>query len=178
MSENGMDRPCSRPASEHACVGQQKEHHAMPKSNTAVATIGIDPGKNTLHLVGLDARGGIVLREKVARPHSETTAPLVAPCIARHPCPTHGCPVTADGSHPRGSGSRLAPPRRSHRDCEWRNRSALQDHGALSAFDDDTRHRSDHLERRRRRNRQWSCFHTRPRFCCLARSGSQADIHG
>jgi hypothetical protein len=47
-------------------VGQQKEH-AMPKSNTAVVTIGIDPGKNTLHLVGLDARGGIVLREKVAR---------------------------------------------------------------------------------------------------------------
>jgi hypothetical protein len=40
----------------------------MPrKSNTAVVTIGIDPGKNTLHLVGLDARGGIVLREKVAR---------------------------------------------------------------------------------------------------------------
>jgi hypothetical protein len=33
---------------------QQKEHHAMPKSNTAVVTIGIDPGKNTLHLVGLD----------------------------------------------------------------------------------------------------------------------------
>jgi hypothetical protein len=40
----------------------------MPRnSNTAVVTIGIDPGKNTLHLVGLDARGGIVLREKVAR---------------------------------------------------------------------------------------------------------------
>ena len=52
-SENGMDRPCFRPASEHACAGQQqKERYAMPKSNTAVATIGIDPGKNTLHLVG------------------------------------------------------------------------------------------------------------------------------
>ena len=38
----------------------------MPKSTIAVATIGIDPGKNTLHLVGLDARGDIVLREKVA----------------------------------------------------------------------------------------------------------------
>jgi hypothetical protein len=62
-----MDRPCSRTASEHAYVGQQKEHHAMPKSSTAVVTIGIDPGKNTLHLVGLDARGGIVVREKVAR---------------------------------------------------------------------------------------------------------------
>jgi len=40
----------------------------MPrKTNTAPATIGIDPGKNTLHLVGLDARGTIVLREKVSR---------------------------------------------------------------------------------------------------------------
>ena len=37
------------------------------KFDTAVVTIGIDPGKNTLHLVGLDARGEIVLREKVAR---------------------------------------------------------------------------------------------------------------
>ena len=39
----------------------------MPKSTTAVVTIGIDPGKNTLHLIGLDTRGAIVLREKVAR---------------------------------------------------------------------------------------------------------------
>jgi transposase len=40
----------------------------MPrKSNATAATIGIDPGKNTLHLIGLDARGAIVLREKVAR---------------------------------------------------------------------------------------------------------------
>ena len=39
------------------------------------------------------------------------TPPLVAPCTAGHPCPTHRRPVTADGSHPRGSGSRLAPPR-------------------------------------------------------------------
>ena len=34
---------------------------------SAAVTIGIDPGKNTFHLIGLDARGGIVLREKVAR---------------------------------------------------------------------------------------------------------------
>ena len=40
----------------------------MPrKVGTAIVTIGIDPGKNTMHLVGLDARGEIVLREKVAR---------------------------------------------------------------------------------------------------------------
>src|SRR6201997_4415473 len=82
LSENGMDRPCFRPASEHACAGQQqKERYAMPKSNTAVATIGIDPGKNTLHLVGLDARGGIVLREKVARAGIVSRLSNVAPCL-------------------------------------------------------------------------------------------------
>ena len=33
----------------------------------SVRTIGIDMGKNTLHLIGLDQRGTIVLREKLAR---------------------------------------------------------------------------------------------------------------
>jgi transposase len=38
------------------------------KTATTVAhTIGIDTGKNTLHLIGLDDKGAIVLREKVAR---------------------------------------------------------------------------------------------------------------
>jgi transposase len=61
---------------------QQKEHHVMPrKSNTAVVTIGIDPGKNTLHLVGLDARGGIVLREKVARARIVSRLANVPPCL-------------------------------------------------------------------------------------------------
>src|SRR5258705_4166084 len=40
----------------------------MSKKTAAVArTIGIDTGKNTLHLIGLDDKGAIVLREKVAR---------------------------------------------------------------------------------------------------------------
>jgi len=41
----------------------------MPRTSTvhAVTTIGIDMGKNTLHMVGLDLRGAIVLREKVSR---------------------------------------------------------------------------------------------------------------
>ena len=34
---------------------------------TVVHTIGIDTGKNTLHMIGLDEKGTIVLREKVAR---------------------------------------------------------------------------------------------------------------
>jgi len=41
----------------------------MPSQTDAVVarTIGIDPGKNTLHLIGLDEKGAIVLREKVSR---------------------------------------------------------------------------------------------------------------
>ena len=34
---------------------------------TVVHSIGIDTGKNTLHLIGLDDQGAIVLREKIAR---------------------------------------------------------------------------------------------------------------
>ena len=32
-----------------------------------VATLGIDIGKNRLHLIGLDERGAIVLRQKLSR---------------------------------------------------------------------------------------------------------------
>jgi hypothetical protein len=35
--------------------------------STAVATLGVDIGKNTFHLVGLDKRGAIVLRERLSR---------------------------------------------------------------------------------------------------------------
>ena len=36
----------------------------MPRTTTvhAVTAIGIDIGKNTLHMIGLDTRGAIVLR--------------------------------------------------------------------------------------------------------------------
>jgi hypothetical protein len=37
------------------------------KTATVAHTIGIDTGKNTLHLIGLDDKGAIVLREKIAR---------------------------------------------------------------------------------------------------------------
>ena len=56
----------------------------MPrKSNAAVVSIGIDPGKNTLHLIGLDARGEIVLREKVARSKIVSRLANVPPCLIR-----------------------------------------------------------------------------------------------
>ena len=35
--------------------------------NTAMAVIGIDIGKNSFHVIGLDQRGAIVLRQKWSR---------------------------------------------------------------------------------------------------------------
>jgi transposase len=65
------DGPAVLPPNQRACLSwvaiSRRNHTMLRKFNTAIVTIGIDPGKNTLHLVGLDARGAIVLREKVAR---------------------------------------------------------------------------------------------------------------
>ena len=54
----------------------------MPRktiSLEAVATIGIDIGKNTFHLIGLDKMGAIVLRQKLSRNQVDTrrAAPIL-----------------------------------------------------------------------------------------------------
>ena len=48
---------------------------------TVAHTIGIDTGKNTLHLVGLDDKGAIVLREKVARDRITVRLANVPQCL-------------------------------------------------------------------------------------------------
>jgi transposase len=55
----------------------------MPRKtdNAVVHTIGIDTGKNTLHLVGLDEKGTIVLREKVSRNRIAARLVNVSPCL-------------------------------------------------------------------------------------------------
>ena len=55
----------------------------MPRTTTlhAVTAIGIDMGKNTLHLIGLDVRGAIVLREKVARGRIALRLANLPPCL-------------------------------------------------------------------------------------------------
>jgi len=47
----------------------------------AVATLGVDIGKNTFHLVGLDKRGAIVLRERLSRAQVEVRLANMAPCL-------------------------------------------------------------------------------------------------
>jgi transposase len=49
--------------------------------NSAVAVIGIDIGKNSFHVVGLDDRGAIVLRQKWSRGQIEARLANLAPCL-------------------------------------------------------------------------------------------------
>ena len=55
----------------------------MPRRSTvrAVTTIGIDMGKNTLHMVGLDSLGAIVLRERVSRGRIKSRLANLPPCL-------------------------------------------------------------------------------------------------
>jgi transposase len=49
--------------------------------NSTVAVIGIDIGKNTFHVVGLDDRGAIVLRQKWSRGQIEARLANMPPCL-------------------------------------------------------------------------------------------------
>ena len=51
------------------------------KSNPTIATMGIDIGKNSFHVVGLDRRGAIVLRQKWSRGQVEARLANVPPCL-------------------------------------------------------------------------------------------------
>jgi len=55
----------------------------MPRRSTvhAVTVIGVDLGKNTLHLVGLNSFGAIVLREKVSRGRITLRLANLPPCL-------------------------------------------------------------------------------------------------
>jgi transposase len=48
---------------------------------TAIAVIGIDIGKNSFHVVGLDRRGAIVLRQKWSRGQVESRFANMPPCL-------------------------------------------------------------------------------------------------
>ena len=54
----------------------------MPRqSNDTVAVLGIDIGKNVFHLIGLDKRGAIVLRQKLSRGQLEARLANMPPCL-------------------------------------------------------------------------------------------------
>ena len=61
----------------------RKRSTTMPHKSTihAVTAIGIDMDKNTLHMIGLDSCGAIVLREKVSRGRIASRLANLQPCL-------------------------------------------------------------------------------------------------
>ena len=49
--------------------------------NSTITVIGIDIGKNSFHVVGLDVRGGIVLRQKWSRSQVEVRLANMPACL-------------------------------------------------------------------------------------------------
>src|SRR5580700_2646030 len=77
----GSGRAPAPPAIE-AGKGRPDKEHTMPgTAQTAVAVIGIDIGKNSFHIVGLDNRGAIVLRQKWSRGQVEARLANMSPCL-------------------------------------------------------------------------------------------------
>jgi transposase len=60
---------------------EDKEHAMAEQPNTRIAVIGIDIGKNSFHLVGLDKRGAIALRQKWSRGQIETRLANMPACL-------------------------------------------------------------------------------------------------
>ncbi len=51
------------------------------KATDQMTTIGIDIGKNTFHLIGLDAEGNIVLHRKLSRSQMMVRLANIPPCL-------------------------------------------------------------------------------------------------
>jgi transposase len=56
-----------RQRSKLAGGAKDKEHAMAATAHSRIAVVGIDIGKNSFHVVGLDRRGAIVLRQKWSR---------------------------------------------------------------------------------------------------------------
>jgi len=62
--------------------GAKDKEHAMSQTlKAAIAVVGIDIGKNSFHVVGLDQRGAIVLRQKWSRGQVEARFANMPPCL-------------------------------------------------------------------------------------------------
>jgi hypothetical protein len=62
-----LDRPAVLKPLQRGMLGRgtiKRSTAISNKSNATIATMGIEIGKNSFHIVGLDRRGAIVLRQK------------------------------------------------------------------------------------------------------------------
>src|SRR5262249_2729244 len=62
--------------------GAKAKEHAMSQPvSTTIAVMGIDIGKNSFHVVALDQRGAIVLRQRWSRGQVESRLANMPPCL-------------------------------------------------------------------------------------------------
>ena len=92
----------------------------MPTTaRTAIAVVGIDIGKNSFHVVGLDDRGAIVLRQKWSRNQVAVRFANMPPClIGMEACV--GAHHLSRGLQRLGHDARLMPRRPSPKPCNAR----------------------------------------------------------
>src|SRR3974390_3231912 len=69
------------PATNLARGAKDKEHPMSHNLNNTITVIGIDIGKTSFHVVGLDVRGGIVLRQKWSRSQVEVRLANMPACL-------------------------------------------------------------------------------------------------
>jgi transposase len=70
--------------------------HTMSRTlNRSIAVAGIDIGKNTLHVVGLDERGAIVLCQKWSRGQVQARFANLPPCLIGMEACVGRCPADA-----------------------------------------------------------------------------------
>ena len=50
-------------------------------ASAEIAVVGVDIGKNSFHVVGLDEKGSIILRQKWSRSQVETRLANLTPCL-------------------------------------------------------------------------------------------------
>jgi transposase len=82
----------------------------MSNKTTSIATMGIDIGKNSFHVVGLDERGSIVLRQKWSRTQVEARLANMPSClIGMEACV--GAHHLSRKLHAHGHDARLMPAR-------------------------------------------------------------------
>ncbi len=96
--------------------------------------------------------------------------------LPTHPGDAHRRAVAAHAAHDRGSGRRLAPARRAHREPVGRDRGDRTARCRLRAADERAGHRPDHLQRDGGRDRHRRRVLQGPRLRRLARAGAQADL--
>ena len=74
-------RAPAAPAIEAGKGRQRQGARHVSELKTAIAVVGIDIGKNSFHVVGLDQRGAIVLRQKWSRGQVEARFANMPPCL-------------------------------------------------------------------------------------------------